>query len=44
MILSDHIGLGKTVQAIAFMSALYHTYQVPGPFLIIAPVSMIPGW
>ncbi|CAL6055011.1 SNF2_family helicase [Hexamita inflata] len=44
MILADHKDQGKTVQAIAFMSALTHQYCVPGPFLIVAPVNSIPAW
>lgn len=44
MILADQAGLGKTVQAISFMSALYHNYLVPGPFLVVTPVSNIPAW
>lgn len=44
MILADQLGLGKTVQAIAFMSALYHKYLVGGPFLVIVPTSTISGW
>ena len=44
MILADQAGLGKTIQAITFMSALYHKYLVPGPFLVITPVSNIASW
>jgi len=44
MILADQKDMGKTVQAITFMSALTHKYQVPGPYLVVVPVASIPAW
>ncbi|MED6174119.1 putative helicase chr10 [Stylosanthes scabra] len=38
------MGLGKTLQAIAFLSYL-KVYQLsPGPFLVICPLSVTDGW
>ncbi|XP_057659783.1 lymphoid-specific helicase-like [Diorhabda carinulata] len=42
-ILADEMGLGKTVQIIALIAHLMEI-KVPGPFLIIAPLSTIPNW
>ncbi|KAH0576412.1 SNF2 family helicase [Spironucleus salmonicida] len=44
IILADQLGLGKTVQAVVFLSALYHQFLVPGPFLIVAPLTTIQAW
>jgi SNF2 family DNA or RNA helicase len=44
MILSDPKDMGKSVTAIAYMSALYHQMMVAGPFLVIAPSDLIPQW
>ncbi|KAH0785021.1 F/Y-rich N-terminus family protein [Histomonas meleagridis] len=43
-ILADEMGLGKTVQAIAFLNRLYTQEHLPGPFLIIAPLTTLPHW
>lgn len=43
-ILADEMGLGKTIQAVAFLDYLYNTQHLPGPFLIIAPLSTLPHW
>jgi chromodomain-helicase-DNA-binding protein 7 len=42
-ILADEMGLGKTIQSI---SVLYHlsSIGIPGPFLIVAPLSTIGHW
>ena len=43
-ILADEMGLGKTVQSISFMSYLFNSMQVYGPFLIVVPLSTIGSW
>ncbi|KAL1512922.1 hypothetical protein ABEB36_002423 [Hypothenemus hampei] len=42
-ILADEMGLGKTVQIIALICVLLKL-KIPGPFLIVAPLSTIPNW
>ncbi|CAH6719688.1 uncharacterized ATP-dependent helicase Irc5p [[Candida] jaroonii] len=42
-ILADEMGLGKTIQCIAFISFLIEN-GVPGPYLIVAPLSTISNW
>ena len=42
-ILADQMGLGKTVQTIAFLAHLV-SKGVRGPFLIVAPVSVARAW
>jgi ATP-dependent DNA helicase len=42
-ILADEMGLGKTIQVIAMIAHL-RTMQVPGPFLIVAPLATLPNW
>jgi len=43
-ILADEMGLGKTVQSISVMAYLAETYNVWGPFLVIAPSSTLHNW
>ncbi|KAJ1818996.1 ATP-dependent DNA helicase Hrp3, partial [Coemansia sp. RSA 2598] len=43
-ILADEMGLGKTVQTISFLSYLFHTQEVFGPFLVVVPLSTIGSW
>ncbi|KAJ1843735.1 ATP-dependent DNA helicase Hrp3, partial [Coemansia sp. RSA 486] len=43
-ILADEMGLGKTVQTISFLSYLFHTQQIFGPFLVVVPLSTIGSW
>ncbi|RMZ86182.1 hypothetical protein DV737_g280, partial [Chaetothyriales sp. CBS 132003] len=43
-ILADEMGLGKTVQSISVMGYLAETYNVWGPFLVIAPASTLHNW
>ncbi|GIQ84903.1 DNA helicase Ino80, partial [Kipferlia bialata] len=43
-ILSDEMGLGKTIQTISFLAYLYETENIPGPFLVIAPNSLLHNW
>ena len=42
-ILADQMGLGKTVQAIGFISHLWHK-NIVGPFIVIAPLSTLSNW
>jgi len=42
-ILADQMGLGKTVQAIGFLSHLWDK-GVVGPFIVIAPLSTLSNW
>ena len=43
-ILADDMGLGKTVQAIAFLGVLTLQLKVPGPHLVICPLSVLAPW
>lgn len=54
-ILADDMGLGKTVQALALIAHAHETYThsqgvgstkdaSPGPFLVVAPSSVVPNW
>jgi chromodomain-helicase-DNA-binding protein 1 len=38
------MGLGKTVQSVAFLAWLFHTQQQYGPFLVVVPLSTIGAW
>lgn len=38
------MGLGKTIQTIAFLYTLYKEGHSKGPFLIAAPLSTIINW
>ena len=42
-ILADEIGLGKTIQTIALLAHLLER-GVPGPFLVVAPLSTLSNW
>lgn len=42
-ILADEMGLGKTIQSITFLNEI-DKYGIPGPFLVIAPLSTIGNW
>lgn len=42
-ILADEMGLGKTVQTISLI-AFFKENNIPGPFLIAAPLSTISNW
>jgi SWI/SNF-related matrix-associated actin-dependent regulator of chromatin subfamily A member 5 len=44
MILGDQMGLGKTIQAIGFMSYLKHFLNKSGPHLIVVPLSVLSNW
>ncbi|MEI5673094.1 MULTISPECIES: DEAD/DEAH box helicase [unclassified Nocardioides] len=41
-ILADDMGLGKTLQALALIT--HARAQGTGPFLVVAPTSVVPGW
>eukprot|EP01138_Halocafeteria_seosinensis_P003330 gb/GECG01003406.1/.p1 GENE.gb/GECG01003406.1/~~gb/GECG01003406.1/.p1 ORF type:complete len:1786 (+),score=287.15 gb/GECG01003406.1/:1-5358(+) len=43
-ILADEMGLGKTVQTISFLDHLRSREHVPGPFLLLAPLSTLGHW
>ena len=38
------MGLGKTVQSVAFLSYLFHSQRQYGPFLVVVPLSTISAW
>eukprot|EP00559_Dactyliosolen_fragilissimus_P007188 CAMPEP_0184863292 /NCGR_PEP_ID=MMETSP0580-20130426/10487_1 /TAXON_ID=1118495 /ORGANISM="Dactyliosolen fragilissimus" /LENGTH=797 /DNA_ID=CAMNT_0027361547 /DNA_START=180 /DNA_END=2573 /DNA_ORIENTATION=+ len=42
-ILADEMGLGKTIQVIAMIAHL-RSMNVPGPFLVVAPLATLPNW
>lgn len=45
-ILADEMGLGKTIQTTAFLDCLYRSghHETRGPFLIVAPLSLVTQW
>ena len=43
-ILADEMGLGKTLQSIAFLGYLKTVRKVPGPHLVIVPLSVLSAW
>ncbi|XVF28426.1 hypothetical protein REPUB_Repub15cG0028400 [Reevesia pubescens] len=43
-ILADEMGLGKTVQVISLICYLMETKNERGPFLVVVPSSVLPGW
>eukprot|EP00891_Asterochloris_glomerata_P009533 jgi/Astpho2/9533/e_gw1.00146.29.1_t len=43
-ILADEMGLGKTVQCAALLGYLSCTLRIPGPFLVVVPLSTVPNW
>lgn len=44
VILADEMGLGKTLQSISLLGYLLNQKKVPGPFLVIVPLSTIAAW
>jgi chromodomain-helicase-DNA-binding protein 1 len=38
------MGLGKTIQAISFLSYVFNEHSLYGPFLIVVPLSTMQGW
>ena len=43
-ILADEMGLGKTIQTISIINNLFERERIPGPFLIVVPLSTISHW
>ncbi|GAB2210131.1 hypothetical protein Drorol1_Dr00015389 [Drosera rotundifolia] len=43
-ILADEMGLGKTIQAMAFLAYLAEEKNIWGPFLVVAPASVLNNW
>ncbi|XP_026425969.1 chromatin-remodeling ATPase INO80-like isoform X1 [Papaver somniferum] len=43
-ILADEMGLGKTIQAMAFLAHLAEEKDIWGPFLVVAPASVLNNW
>eukprot|EP00741_Cyanophora_paradoxa_P002047 tig00000545_g1983.t1 len=43
-ILADEMGLGKTIQTIALVAYLIEVKRSAGPFLIVAPLSVVSNW
>ena len=43
-ILADEMGLGKTVMCISLLHDIVTKCDVPGPFLIVAPLGTLPNW
>jgi len=43
-ILADEMGLGKTLQTIAFFRALKNLRDIPGPHLVVCPLSVLSSW
>ncbi|KAI5060455.1 hypothetical protein GOP47_0024875 [Adiantum capillus-veneris] len=44
VILADEMGLGKTVQSVSMVGFLQNAQQIPGPFLVVVPLSTITNW
>ncbi|DAZ97744.1 TPA: hypothetical protein N0F65_009024 [Lagenidium giganteum] len=42
--LADEMGLGKTVQTVSFLNHLAVVENLPGPYLIVAPLSTLAHW
>ena len=43
-ILADQMGLGKTIQTIAFLGYLYEQKGIRGPHLIVGPTTVMGNW
>jgi len=43
-ILADEMGLGKTIQSISLLAWLQFEQLIPGPFLVVVPLSTIDNW
>ncbi|GMJ15524.1 chromatin remodeling 5 [Hibiscus trionum] len=44
VILADEMGLGKTVQSVSMLGFLQNSQQIPGPFLVVVPLSTLSNW
>ncbi|MGH3357972.1 MAG: DEAD/DEAH box helicase, partial [Nocardioidaceae bacterium] len=43
-ILADDMGLGKTLQTLAMIARAFDGARPPGPFLVVAPTSVVQNW
>uniref|UniRef100_A0A6B2L0P5 Helicase ATP-binding domain-containing protein n=1 Tax=Arcella intermedia TaxID=1963864 RepID=A0A6B2L0P5_9EUKA len=43
-ILADEMGLGKNIQVISLLAYLIESKQLNGPFMIVAPLSILQAW
>ena len=43
-ILADEMGLGKTLQTISFFTHLKDVKNIPGPHLVVVPLSVLFNW
>ena len=44
VIVADEMGLGKTLQTLAFLSFITAAEDQTAPFLVVAPLSVVPQW
>ncbi|KAE8691668.1 Protein CHROMATIN REMODELING 5 [Hibiscus syriacus] len=44
VILADEMGLGKTVQSVSMLGFLQNAQQIPGPFIVVVPLSTLSNW
>uniref|UniRef100_A0A7N0U345 magnesium chelatase n=1 Tax=Kalanchoe fedtschenkoi TaxID=63787 RepID=A0A7N0U345_KALFE len=44
VILAHEMGLGKTLQSVSMLGFLKNSRQIPGPFLIVVPLSTLSNW
>ncbi|CAM9002831.1 unnamed protein product [Rhodiola kirilowii] len=44
VILADEMGLGKTVQSVSMLGFLKNSQHIPGPFLVVVPLSTLSNW
>ncbi|XP_050203614.1 protein CHROMATIN REMODELING 5 [Mercurialis annua] len=44
VILADEMGLGKTVQSVSMLGFLQNAQQIPGPYLVVVPLSTLSNW
>jgi SWI/SNF-related matrix-associated actin-dependent regulator of chromatin subfamily A member 5 len=42
--LADEMGLGKTLPTIAFFKSLKDLRGIPGPHLVVCPLSVLSSW
>uniref|UniRef100_A0A7N0TB68 Protein CHROMATIN REMODELING 5 n=2 Tax=Kalanchoe fedtschenkoi TaxID=63787 RepID=A0A7N0TB68_KALFE len=44
VILAHEMGLGKIVQSVSMLGFLKNSRQIPGPFLVVVPLSTLSNW
>lgn len=44
VILADEMGLGKTIQSLSICGYLQYEQNIPGPFLVVVPLSTVSNW